>query len=297
MRRLGLLLACLLVSLVACGDDSAPNGGGEESQGDSGIAAVDEAIGEIESARIHLSLKAISPEDPPRGFEMSGVFAAPQSETELPLAELTYRNLLPTVTRETGFVSDGSRAWVITDQGHSELTGDKLEPLKGGADVAGVRKLAFSNWFSGEVQEQPGEQLDGIETVEYSGDVDGAVVLNDIIAMTGSLGANVEPPLDEEGLELVREAVQSPELVVLAGKEDRVPRRIKFSVGFPPGRIGDLGEALGRLYAQRLEFQIDLTEVNQPVTPPGAPTGPAAPTTTSTTPPDLPPPETIPDRV
>lgn len=293
-HRVGLLIAVGLIAFTACGGDPAPDNGGDESQGSGGIAAVDEAMGEIDSGRIQLSLKALNPDDPPRGFEMAGVFAAPKSADELPVADLTYKNLLPTVTREKGFVSDGSRAWVITDQGFTELKDDKLESLEGGADVAGVRQLAFAKWFTGEVSEQPGEALDGLATVAYAGEIDGAVVLNDIIAMTKSLGANVESPLDEEGLELVRGAIESPEAVILAGEEDHIPRRITFSAGFPPGRISDLGAALGRLYAQRVEFQIDLTEVNRPVTPPAPPKGPAAPTTTTTTPPDFPAPPTVP---
>lgn len=289
-RRLAAMAAVLLV-LVACGGDTTPDAGGGEAPPETGFATVAEGLSQIDSGRIELSLKATQANDPPRGFEMAGVFAAAASPDDLPLAELTYKNVLATATKESGFVSDGSRAWVITDRGVTELQDEKLEPLKGGGDVAGLQGLALSKWFSGEVTGRPGEPADGVETVTYSGEVDAAAALNDVLAMTASLGANVPAPLNEEGLELVRGAIQSSEATIVAGKEDNLVRRITLSIQLPPDR-DDLLEALGRLYAERIEFQVNLTEVNEPVAPPAAPQGPAAPTTQP--PPDFPAPPTVP---
>lgn len=290
-RVLAVAIAALVLLAGACGGDGASDADGADPTTPGGFAAVTEGLGRIDSGRIELALRAINPDDPPRGFEMAGLFAPAASEKDLPLGELTYKQLLPTATKESGFVSDGSRAWVITDRGVTELKDDKLEPLRGGEDVAGIRELDLGEWFAGDPTETAGESLDGTGTVAYSAEVDAPTVINDLLGMTASLGANVPAPLDDEGLELVRNAVQSPEATVFAGAGDDLVRKITFSVQFPPDR-DDLLEALGRLYAARLEFQLTLTEVNKPITPPAAPQGPAAPTTQP--PPDMPAPPTVP---
>ena len=291
-RRLGLGLATLLL-LVGCRDAGPDTGDATEAEGRRGLSAVTEGLDRIDSGRISLSMKTLEPDNPPRGFEMEGIFAPAASDEEVPVAELTYRVLLPTTTRESRFVSDGSRAWVVTDRGVTELQGEAFDALKGGEDAAGVRQLALDDWFDGDPSEQPGEVLDGTETVTYSGAVDAGNALNNLIAMTGDLGANVPAPLNDEGLGLVRDAARSPQAVVAAGADDDLIRRVTFSVEFPSDR-DDLGEALGRLYADRLEFELSLTAVNQPVERPSPPEGPAAPTTTTQPPPDFPEPPTIP---
>lgn len=289
--RLAVALAALFLLIGACGGDGATDADGGDPPTTEGFASVEEGLDQIDSGRIELALRAVKPDDPPRGFEMTGVFASAASDETLPIGELTYKQLLPTATKESGFVSDGSRAWVITDRGVTELTEEKLEPLRGGEDPAGIRELDLKEWFAGAPTEGPGEPLDGTPTVIYSGNVDAPAVLNDLLGMTASLGANVPQPLNDQGLQLVREAVQSPEAAIHAGEEDNLVRKITFSIQLPPDRT-DLLDALGRLYAERLEFELTLTDVNRPVPPPAAPQGPAAPTTQP--PPDLPAPPTIP---
>lgn len=292
-RRLALAVAAVFLLAAACGGDGASDADGSDPSTSEGFASVEEGVGRIDSGRIELALRAVNPDDPPRGFEMSGIFASAASPEELPVAELTYRQLLPTATKQSQFVSDGSRAWVITDRGVTELMDDKLEPLRGGEDPAGIRELGLGEWFADEPAQRPGEALDGTPTVVYGGEVDAPAVLNDLLGMTASLGANVPAPLNAEGLELVREAVQSAEAAVVAGEEDNLVRKITFSMQLPPDR-NDLLDALGRLYAERLEFELTLTDVNKPVAPPAEPQGPAAPTTTTQPPPDFPEPPTIP---
>lgn len=289
-RWTAVAIAALTLIVAGCGRDGASDTRGDQPPEDA-LAALDEGLSRIDSARIELSLRAVKPNDPPRGFEMTGVFASAATPDKLPLGELTYKQLLPTATKESGFVSDGSRAWVITDRGVTELTEERLEPLQGGEDPAGIRELELREWFVGEPTEGPGEQLDGVPTVVYGGAVDAPTVLNDLLGMTASLGANVPAPLNEEGLKLVRDTAQSPEAAIVAGEEDGLVRKITFSIQLPPDR-NDLLDALGRLYAERLEFELTLTDVNEPVPPPGAPEGPAAPTTQP--PPDMPAPPTVP---
>lgn len=289
--RLAAALAALLVLVGACGGDGPSDADGENPSTNDGFASVEEGLSRIDSGRIELSLRAVKPDDPPRGFEMAGVFASAASGDDLPVGELTYKQLLPTATKQSGFVSDGSRAWVITDRGVTELQGDRLDPLRGGEDPAGIRELDLAEWFTADPTAQPGETLDGTQTVTYTGQVDAPAVINDLLGMTASLGANVPAPLNEEGLGLLRDAVQSPEAAIVAGEEDDLVRKITFSVQLPPDR-NDLLDALQRLYAERLEFELTLTEVNRPVTPPGPPEGPAAPTTQP--PPDMPAPPTVP---
>lgn len=269
MKRLaGLTLAALTLFVGACG-------GGEESEESnlSGpLALVERSLGEVRSGRIDLALLASTPEGEPVGFEMKGPFAVAEGEDEIPVADLTYVRRVGPQSEESRFVADGEQAWVVTRGEVQEVSDKRLEGLRGGEDVAGLEGLHPTKWFDGEVTEEPGEAIDGVKTVSYSGDVDAVEVLNDIIGLAGNLGAEVPGRLEGEDAERVRNAVESAELTLLAGADDDIVRRIAYEVKLAV-KGEELKEALGDLAGVVLQFDIDLTDVNDEIEPPRAPDG------------------------
>lgn len=271
MRR---LFACLIVGLAlvatACG------GGEESAKADDDLtgplAPVERSLGDVRSGRIELALLASTPDGEPVGFEMKGPFSVAEGEDEIPLADLTYVRRIGPQTEESRFVADGERAWVVTQGEVQEVSDKRLEGLKGGEDVAGLEGLHPTRWFDGEVTEEPGEAIDGVETTSYSGEVDAVEVLNDIIGLAGNLGAEVPGRLEGEDAERVRNAVESAELTLLAGTEDHIVRRVAYEVNLAV-KAEELRDSLGDLAGVVLQFDVDLTQVNEEIETPSPPDG------------------------
>ncbi len=208
---------------------------------------------------------------------MEGPFSVAGSGDEVPVADLTYTQRIGGTSTETQFLADGERAWVVTPERTVEVEGKRLDSLKGGEDVSGLKGLHPTTWFEGEVKEAAGEDVGGTETTSYSGEVDAVAVLNDIVALAGNLGAEAPASLEGENAERVRKAVESSSLEVLAGTDDDILRRVVFEVNLAAGE--DLTEVLGDLAGVTLSFDFELTEVNEEVEAPGAPDGAVTTTT------------------
>lgn len=270
-RSAALLLALAL--LGACGGGDAGDEDADAEPKPTGpLAAVESALSEVRSGHIELALLASTPGAEPVGFEMEGEFAVSDSEDELPIADLTYTERRGADAEITGFVADGEKAWIVTERKVSPVEGERLGALKGGEDVAGLEGLHPSKWLTGEVTETPAEPVDLQETTSYEGEVDALAVLNDIIGLAGNLGGDVPSTLEGPEAERVREAIKSAELELVAGAADDLIRRVSYSADLEAATEGeDLTQALGDLAAVRIEFNLELSEVNEPVDPPDEP--------------------------
>ena len=264
-----LAIACL--SLGACGGGDTDAAAKQEDKLTGPLAPVERSLDQVRSGQIELAFLASTPGSEPVGFEMEGPFQVAETNEEIPVADLTYVQRTGPNSTESRFVADGEKAWVVTPERVVEVGKKRLEDLRGGEDVAGLEGLHPTEWFEGEVAEEPGETVDGVETTSYSGEVDAVAVLDDVIGLAGNLGADTASSLEGEQAEQVRKAVRSAELEILAGTEDDIVRRVAYKVEF--GVDEELKETLGDLSAVVLEFRLGLAEVNEPVEAPAEPTG------------------------
>lgn len=280
MRSLRLLLVLLALVVAGCGDDgangedrSADKESESESELSGPLAPVEESLTEIESGQVDVVIRANTPEQEPLAFEMHGTFAAAESEETLPVANLKYIDRSGTSAEESGFVSDGAQAWVITAKGGPKPVKDEqLKALQGGEDVAGLRGLNPTTWFDGEVAQAAGPAVEGEATTAYTGPVDVAAFLNDILPLSANLGAYVAPEIEEKDLDRVRDAARNATLEVIATDAGDEVHKITFGVDLE-GDPDALRDVLRELSANRVEMELTLTGVNDPIDKPAAPEG------------------------
>jgi len=278
MRKLRLLLVVIALAAAACGDDAAKDEG-QSSDADpdtkltGSLAPVEQGLAEIESGQVDVVIRANTPGQEPVAFEMHGTFAAAESAEALPLADLEYIDRSGTSAEVSGFVSDGEQAWVITAKGGPKLVKDEqLTALQGGEDVAGLRGLNPTTWFDGEIVEAAGPSVEGEATTAYTGPVDVAAFLNDILPLSANLGAYSATEIEEKDLERVRAAARNATLEVVATAEGDEVHKVTFGVdleGDPDG----LRDVLRELSTNRVELEMTLTGVNEPIEKPARPEG------------------------
>lgn len=267
-RKLAVLTAALLMALSACGGSPGPAAPEKPDP----LAAIEEGLADIDSGRIQVAIRAITPGERLVEFEMSGTFSAATSEKSLPIADLKYSNRSGIKPKDSSFIADGDRAWVVNERGTKEVEGEGLDKLRGGGDVAGLSALNPKTWFEGAPKERSGDPVDGEPTTSYSGDVDVVAVLEDLTRMSANLGAYVSDGISDAGGQKILAAAQNPSLEVAAGTKDRLLRTVRFSVDIT-GDPKPLGPVLRELAANRIEFELSVSEINQVVDPPKIPEG------------------------
>jgi hypothetical protein len=268
-RTLAAAFAAVAIAFAACGgDEPAP------VENPDPMVSIDENLVDIDSGRIQVSIRAITPGEEPVSFEMSGTFSQATDEESLPIADLKYSNRSGVKPQDSSFISDGERAWVVNSRGTKEVEGEPLAGLKGGDDVAGLSALHPKSWFEAEPTKQPGPAVDGKPTTTYSGEVDPVAVIEDIIAVSANLGAFVAETITDDGRDQIRAAAQNAVLEVTAGKTDDLLRGVKFGVDIT-GDLAALRPVLRELAANRIEFELSITDLNGPVEVPKTPEGAA----------------------
>lgn len=279
MRKLlaGLFAACL--ALTACGDEPAPDEDRAAEKDDAPkptgpLAPVETELAAIESGQVDVVIRANTPGQEPLAFEMHGTFAAAAGGEALPVADLKYIDRSGDSAEESGFVSDGKQAWVITAKGGPrEVKDAQLEGLKGGEDVAGLRDLHPTKWFvNGQVVQAAGAPIDGEPSVAYSGVVDVPAFLNDILPLSANLGAYVAPKIEEKDFERVRAAARNAVLELIASEEGNEVHKVTFGVDLE-GDPDQLRDVLRELSTNRVEMELTLTRVNEPIDKPARPEG------------------------
>ncbi|MBW3536451.1 MAG: hypothetical protein KY395_01600 [Actinobacteria bacterium] len=278
-RALIVVLAGLLVLAAGCGGDEGAAPDPEPEQPSGTLAAVEENLEDIRSGQIAVAVRATSADGPPASWEMTGRFAAAEDDERLPVTDLTYIDREGDGVEESRFVADGEGAWVVTPRGPRPVEGDSLDGLRGGEDPAGLRGLHLSEWFSGDVQPQPGEPIDGTSTTAYTGEVDIIAVMNDVLTLAANMRAVVPRDLTGGNTQRVRDAVQSAEVQVLANSADDFLRRVILSMDLTTEGT-ELRDAIGELSGSRIEMELTLTDINEPIEPPEPPEGAQAATTT-----------------
>lgn len=271
-RFLVVVLAALLVLAAGCGgdDSAAPDPDPGEPSGT--LAAVEENLGDIDSGQIAVAVRATSAEGEPAAWEMTGRFQAAEDDQSLPVTDLTYIDREGESAEESRFVADGERAWVVTPKGPRAVEGASLEGLRGGEDPAGLRGLHLSEWFTGEVEGQPGASTDGTPTTAYTGEIDVVAVMNDLLTLAANLRAIVPRDLTGASTQRIRDAVQSAELEVLATSEEDLLQKVTLSMDLTADAT-ELRDAIGELSGSHIEMELTLRDVNEPIESPSPPEG------------------------
>jgi hypothetical protein len=208
------------------------------------------------------------------GFEERGPFSLPAAGN-LPVARTEVIHIVGGKQDTTTFISTGKNAYVSM-AGHTySLPDARVQQLRSASTNAGggngMGSLRVDRWAR-DASTGSGATVDGVGTDRTTGSLDVRQFLNDLMQLSRSLGetASVPQVTDADARDLAR-AVRSSHFELISGRDDHLPRKLTAVVDFaaPSGGSG----ALARYSSTRLELDLTLTSVNQPVTvadPPGA---------------------------
>lgn len=250
-----ILLALLCLPLLACGKGRAADP----------VAATQSALGKVRSATIDLTLTGAAGTEPPSGdgavgFRLRGPFQAPKKDGALPVARLESTRLLGSEQRTSRFVSDGTRAWVVTDGRTVELSDDQLAGLRGTTEgSSNLGGLHLTSWFASRSTRQ-----DGADTV-VTGPLDTPAALNDVFGLAGAFGEGPEQRrLEGKDAERVRGLVKESQVELVTGTQDHVLRSLRFDVGFGTSSR-EASSLIPALRGASLHFELRLSDVGAPV--------------------------------
>jgi hypothetical protein len=115
-----------------------------------------------------------------------------------------------------------------------------------------------------------GPRVDGVTTRRITGSVDAVPAINDLLGLAGGLGAtdeNAPARLEGDGADAVRRAVQSAKVDLLVGADDDLLRKLDLIIELGvQGESAAVRRALKGLAGATLDFELDVADVNRPVT-------------------------------
>lgn len=256
-RRFALLAAgCAL--LAGCGGTS----------GSKLIQQTAAKVGSIKSGRLDLTLLVT-----PRGaggqqigFRISGPFALPKSG-RLPVAKLSYTQVLGSRHATVTLISDGVDAFVEVNGKAYQLSDDQVAQLRGTSGAlrsGGLAQLRVGDWVKNPRTGSCASVATGGGVDCVHGNLDVANAVNDLLQLGRDLGRNV-PLLGSANEEQIRRAVASTSVVLATGHDDRLLRALILDVVFRLQVPDPLKSSLGSLVGGKLHFSIAIASPNRPV--------------------------------
>jgi len=259
VRRLGLIgAACALALATAgCGGTSAGSVVSETSKN----------LAKIHSGVLDLKLM-VTPRGggQPFGFELRGPFSIRPGK--LPVARVAYTQTANGHSATATFVSDGTRAWVVSSGGTKPLSAAQAVALRGSAQVLGGGGGGLSSFDVGAWLRQPklsdGGTVGGAPTDRITGQLDVVSAANGLMGFAALAGRNATQIAGADATRL-RDATRSSSVAVLTGKKDRLLRRLSLSADLGFAVPAALKAALGTTVGAKVDFLLAVDKPNEPV--------------------------------
>jgi hypothetical protein len=256
VKRLA-LIALAAASLTGCGGSSAG----------SVVSETTSNLGKIHSGVLDLKLM-ITPHGggQPFGFELKGPFSLRPGK--LPVARVAYTQTANGTSGTATFVSDGTRAWVVSSAGTRPLTAAQAAPLMGatqalGGSGGGLSGFDVGAWVN-HAKVSDGGAVGGAQTDEITGDLDVVAAANGLMGFAALAGRNATQIAGADATRL-RDAVKSSSVDVFTGKDDRLLRRMALSADLGFDVPAGLKNALGTNVGAKIDFLLAVTDPNKPV--------------------------------
>jgi len=257
---LAALLAALALAAAGCGGDGAGGGGSATDA----LAETAENLGAIESGDLSLRL-VVSSDGKDVGFELTGPFALAE-EGKLPVAEVEYTQIAGSEEQAATFISTGEKAFVEIEGEVYELPDEQVEGLRGagGGGDAGLGVLEIDDWLV-EPELSGGDDVGGDSTDRITAGLDPVALANDLLALIAQLGGGSPGSLEGRSAEQLESAVESANIEVLTGKDDRILRRLVVEADLNAEVPEELRERLSGLPGATFELRLELQSPNEPV--------------------------------
>jgi hypothetical protein len=251
MRALGSLVAVFVLALAACG-------GGDDATDI--LAETSANLAQIRSGDLSMELLFATRDGERAGFTLEGPFALRQRG--LPEAQLDYTQVAGDQTATQTFITKGDQAYVRIAGTTYELPPETAASLSSTLGTSGgLESVELSSWLENPSVEGS-EEIGGDETDHIRADLNVSATVSTLIAIASQLGGT-EPlgTFSGTSAEQVEGAVESAEIDVWTGKDDRLLRRIQIAIDFAPA-----AEKVKDLLGTSLDFTLEISNPNEPVT-------------------------------
>jgi hypothetical protein len=275
------LLAALLLGgglLAACGGD---DGMDEDTDAQEVLDRTFDGSASIDSGVLEVSLDASAPGEDGGAVSASlnGPFQSGETDSDLPTfqfgAVATGEGGGETFDFEGGLTLTSDGAWVAYDgedyqvddasfQFFSQMYSQAAEQANGEEQTTFEQfGIDPRGWVSNPTNDGT-EDIDGVEVVRVSGDVDVSQILRDSQALSAQ-AAELSDEIDPDDLGQLEELVSEASIDVFTGADDEILRRLALTLSLEDGNgEGDAPESA------RVQFVLGFSEVNedQEITPP-----------------------------
>jgi hypothetical protein len=265
VRRVAGLLAALAL-VAGCG------GSGHAEQV---LSRTADNLGKIHSGDLTLRL-VVSPREGTKGrigFELRGPFALRPGG--LPIAKVAYTQIAGSREATATFISTGAKAYAEVNGKAYELpssTTDVIRQAAGGSGgPGGIGTFHIDSWVKHPAASDGGE-VGGADTDHVSADLDIVAAANGLLGLVRQLGRNV-PTIQGNSAKQLEDAVKSSSFDVWSGREDHLLRRMLLKAELGLEVPESLRRALGDVVGAKIDFELAISNPNQPVSVP-PPTNP-----------------------
>ena len=257
MRLTAAVLASLALVVAGCGG----SGGAARRE----LRETAQRLGQIRSGDLTLRLVVTGTDGKGRiGFQLHGPFELHRNA--LPLASIVYTQYAGRRQANATFVSTGTHAYALVSGKRVAIPPAgtaQIQSAASGLGVGGGSGLRIDSWLK-DPSVSDGGSVGGAPTDHITADLDVVNAANGLLGLVRSLG-RAAPTITGDNADQLRKAVKSSSIDVWTGKSDKLLRRLelKAQLGFDVPE--ELRRALGDVVAANVEFELAVSNPNQPV--------------------------------
>jgi hypothetical protein len=258
MRSAAAVVAALALLVAGCG------GSGSAARHE--LRETAQRLGQIRSGDLTLRLVVTGTNGKTSriGFQLRGPFEL--RPNALPLARIQYTQYAGAREATATFVSTGTQAYALVSGKRVAIPSSATAQIEGAASglgVGGGTGLRIDSWLK-DPGVSDGGTVGGASTDHIKAQLDVVNAANGLLGLVRSLGRSA-PTITGSNADQLRKAVKSSSIDVWTGKQDKLLRRLdlKAQLGFDVP--DELRRALGDVVGANVEFELAVSNPNQPV--------------------------------
>jgi hypothetical protein len=263
MRAALVGLVCAGVLVAGCGDHATP--------GERAVDATSARLRTITSGSLDFRLTAGAgdrPTEDDTGFKLTGPFALARPG-RLPVAKVDYTELAGPSTTTVRLLATGDKAYVVLGGRTYALPESEVESLRAPAKGSGsssLGQLHLDRWVR-DPRVGDGGTFDGVPATRVQGTLRVVDALNELFSFSRALGAAdaAVPTIEGRSARDLERVTTAASFELLTGRDDHLLRRLVADVHLGAQVSPAVRQALGRLAAARIHFEMSLADVNRPV--------------------------------
>ena len=254
------MLAAALVAAAGCG-------GGSSGDTSDAVTRTSTNLRDIQSGDLTFTFRA-EDEGSRTGIDLEGPFALAERRGALPVADLTYTQTANGQRATVTLISTGKKAYIEASGRAFVLPDAQTRSFRAvsapGKHSSGLASLDVASWLV-DPKLSDGGRLGGAETDHITATLDVVAAANDLLALTAATRGGEATRIQGDDAERLEDAVDSSNVEVWTGKEDRLLRRLVLDLRLGSDVPEDLRSKLGSLGAPHVSLEFRIADPNGPV--------------------------------